>query len=832
MNEVGTGKSGRAGTDARALVPLDAAPSLDPILFGWDPTPGIVSVWADRDGKALVWQRVAGRVVCERERFRPWLFAMHLDDLAHLGEWLVGEEGEAAGASEAARKPLISWCKLEGPARSYRYLLSAESTRVLERAILEGAARRSGSGRRPAGGLRELEGYYRVGPVEQYLMQTGRTYYRGMVYADLHRLQFDLETTSLDPEAGRIFMVALRDSQGAAKIIEAPEPADEARLIAELCAFVRERDPDVIENHNLMGFDLPFLESRAAQLKLPLMLGRAGGPQRLARYPAPPAGARRRRRAPRYTLAGRELIDTLVAVRRHDFVARELPSHSLKDVARHFGLASPERTYVPGREIYATYKQDPERIRRYALDDVAEVDGLSQRLMGAAFALAGMAPRRYEQLASAGPATGILEPILVRAYLRAGAAPPYGAAQGEEGMAGHTGGAVHLFATGVAERVVKVDIASMYPSIMRTFNIGPACDRLGALLHVVDRMTVLRLNHKDALRHAEPGTLAHGHHDAMQAAMKLLINSAYGYLAAGRMALFADRRAADAITRRGREILGSIIADLRERGMALLEADTDGVYFAAPLDWTETEERALVADVTRGLPEGIRLEYEGRYQAMLSHEVKNYALLSYDGELIVRGGAMRSSRSEPFGERFLRRALAATLVGDVPAVKAAFDETVAALRARELPAEDVATRVRLTKAPEVYLAAREGHKEPAYEALLAAGRTDWRPGERVRCYRAQGGGYVWVPDEDGVQGVGVSESEPEDRRDYDVDWYVRVLVASYAGRLTKAFAAEDFAQLFRVDGQRGLFDRGVGEMEVVRIECRRNSDRSLRRPLS
>jgi predicted amidohydrolase YtcJ len=41
---------------------------------------------------------------------------------------------------------------------------------------------------------------------------------------------------------------------------------------------------------------------------------------------------------------------------------------------------------------------------------------------------------------------------------------------------------VHLFAEGVAEHVVKCDVASLYPSLMRTFQIGPTCDRLGVLL--------------------------------------------------------------------------------------------------------------------------------------------------------------------------------------------------------------------------------------------------------------------------------------------------------------------------------------------------------------
>src|SRR5437870_11845185 len=94
---------------------------------------------------------------------------------------------------------------------------------------------------------------------------------------------------------------------------------------------------------------------------------------------------------------------------------------------------------------------------------------------------------------------------------------------------------------------------------------------------------------------------------------------------------------------------------LQKACMALIEADTDGVYFAVHPDRTEEQERTLVAEIGTVLPAGIRLEYEGRYRAMFSHEVKNYALLTYSGQLVVRGVALRSSRAEPFGERFLRQ---------------------------------------------------------------------------------------------------------------------------------------------------------------------------------
>jgi DNA polymerase, archaea type len=166
--------------------------------------------------------------------------------------------------------------------------------------------------------------------------------------------------------------------------------------------------------------------------------------------------------------------------------------------------------------------------------------------------------------------------------------------------------------------------------------------------------------------------------------------------------------------------------------------------------------------------------------------------------------AMRSSRSEPFGEQFLRTALRHTMAGDAPGLRAHFLACVAALRARQLSAADVATRVRLSKTPEHYHTARQ--REGQYEALLAAGRSHWTPGERVRYYRSAGGGFVWLPDDD-----------PGERRDYDSEHYVRILVEHYAVRLRKAFRPADFAQIFRQEPQLSLFDQDLTTVEPIWI---------------
>jgi DNA polymerase elongation subunit (family B) len=773
-------------------------------LWGWDPTPGIVSVWAEPDGRAFVWRRLPGTAQLVREdvRFRPWLLLASLEDLKHLGERLRPER-------EGPAPQRVTYEELEGPG-ALRYLVRAEDGRALASAVLQGATQRLG---RPVGHVRELDedAVLSLPPEEQYLVASGRTYFRELGFDALLRLQLDLETTGLSPERDRIFLVALRAPDGTCETLEATgeDAAAEADLLRRLVARVRALDPDVIENHNLHGFDLPFLAHRARLLGVPLALGRAGAPGLRQRPAARGAAlgrgaeggskeAREWMRRTRYTVPGRELIDTLDAVRRHDFAARELPGHGLKAVARHLGLASPRREYIPGNQVHDVFLRDAARVRRYAMDDVQEAAGVARLLGGAAFALARMAPRRYERLADAGPATGVLDPLLVRAYLRAGAALP---AHAKGDGTSHSGAALHLFATGVARRVVKADVASLYPSLMREYRIGPASDRLGVLLALVDRLVEQRLAAKARAKAAVPGSPERHTDEALSAAMKIVVNSAYGYLGAVGLTRFSDVHAANEVTRRGREVLGLLCRELARRGVTLLEADTDGVYFSVPEAWREADERRVVSEVAALLPPRVRLEFDGRYAAMLSHEPKNYALLPYEGPLILRGVAFRSSRAEPFGENFLRRALHCLLEGNILGVREAYVSTVVALRRREVPTLEVAAHVRLTKSPEQYLATRPRRKELPYEAMLENGRTRWATGERVRVYRAVGGRAGLLPDVEEEDDSG-PQSHP---RDYDVEYYVRLLRETFAARLARALTPEDFATVFADPYQPSLF---------------------------
>jgi hypothetical protein len=188
---------------------------------------------------------------------------------------------------------------------------------------------------------------------------------------------------------------------------------------------------------------------------------------------------------------------------------------------------------------------------------------------------------------------------------------------------------------------------------------------------------------------------------------------------------------------------------------------------------------------------------------MLSHEPKNYALLTYHGALLLRGVAFRSSRAEPYGEAFLRGALARLLAGDVAGVRDLYLNTLAALRRRELAAFELSSAVRLTKTPAQYRALRDTRRELPYEAMLAAGRANWSLGDRVRVYRTQ-------------SGTGAVIEEPADpRRDYDVGHYTRVLRDTFAARLERAFRPEDYAAIFGDGEQLSLFAPPIESIRTV-----------------
>jgi DNA polymerase I len=578
-------------------------------------------------------------------------------------------------------------------------------------------------------------------PVQQHLISSGLTLFLGLRFEDLRRMQVDIECLTAPGfdfcnaarAEDRIVAIALSDSTGWQTVLSGAE-LDEPDLLRRFVETVRARDPDVIEGHNLFNFDLPYIAERAALHGVELALGRDGSvpDRRSGRV----TFGERTLAYDRFDIFGRHVIDTYFLVQAYDISHRSLSGFGLKDVAVHFGVAAPSRTYVDGGSITREFERDPERVMRYCQDDALETRGVSDLLSRPWFFQAQLLPFSYQNVAVRGTGTRI-DALLIREYLRQGhALPTPGAART------FSGGYTDMFVEGLVHNVHHCDVRSLYPSLMLSRHIAPACDDLDVFLKLLQRLRDFRVEAKDRMTHSRDAR-EKADSEALQSTLKVLINSFYGYLGFSQ-ARFADFDAAERVAAEGRELLRAMIAWLKERGAQVVEIDTDGIYFVPPPGCAVQAgkpNRALEEfrkAFAGGLPEGIEIEFDGEYRSMFSYKMKNYALLGWDGEMVVKGAALKSRGLEPFQREFLEELLRLKLEGRDHEATALRKRFADAISGRRWEIARLAKTERLQDAPSTYRAKVGGGnraRNAAYELALKAART-YRAGDQVAYYVA------------------------------------------------------------------------------------------------
>lgn len=564
---------------------------------------------------------------------------------------------------------------------------------------------------------------------QQALTATGIRLFSGMRFEEVRRMQIDIETLCAegydfpnpDRETDAIVLIAMRDSAGWEKVLSASD-FSEKDLIAEFIRLVRERDPDILEGHNLFRFDLPYLEARAKRFKLRLTLGRDGSVvrKRSSRFNV----AERTINYPRYDIYGRHIADTYHLALFYDSVKRDLDGYSLKTVARHFKVAAPDRVYVDASDMNRVWEQDPVRASAYCLDDVRETAAVSDILSPAYFYQTQVIPLSYQNCIVRGNATRI-DALFTAEYLRAKAALPSG-----ERARPFAGALTRSFADGVYRNVMHCDVRSLYPSIILSHRWTPVNDTQGVFLRLLEKLRAFRLAAKDAMKN-EADPRRKDYYSALQSAFKILINSFYGYLGF-EQGFLNDFDMAERVTAEGRRILETMLDFLLKNGANVIEMDTDGIYFQPPGSGVNSLARELPAH----LPPGIDVDFDETYPSMFSYKSKNYALLKQNGELAISGAALKSRGLEPFQRRYMREMILAILHEDREAGLRLGRDFEASLRSHAFPLSDLAKSETLADSPETYRRKMQGpnpRRSAAYELVLKSGR-DYRQGDQVSFY--------------------------------------------------------------------------------------------------
>ena len=454
------------------------------------------------------------------------------------------------------------------------------------------------------------------------------------VTPSLRVLSLDIET---DPSAQRLLSVALASgSQSSVLIVRPPGgriPAgatgypSERALVAALVVRVREMDPDVLTGWNVIDFDLAVLERVARRVGVPLTLGR--GPQPLRLRPS-----ERSRAAQRAFLHGRLVLDGLDLVR-GAFLRFE--SYALDAVAREV-LGRGKTIHGPdrGAAILRAYESDPEGFVEYNLADARLVLDLLDRLhlIDLAVERSRLTGQPLDRVAAS---IASFEFLYLSALARRGLVGPTAPESGPtDGVT--SGGHVLEPRPGLHRNVFVLDFKSLYPSIIRTFQIDP----LGRVTGTPPPGGAIVAPNGAAFRR-EPGILpalldelvprreaaqAAGNPVAAQA-IKILMNSFYGVLGTSGCR-FASPDLANAITGFGREILLWTRGRIEAAGYEVLYGDTDSLFVQSGIDdpaaarelgcdlaARTTEDLARHVAETWRVPSRLELRFERLYLRLL-----------------------------------------------------------------------------------------------------------------------------------------------------------------------------------------------------------------------
>ncbi len=425
-------------------------------------------------------------------------------------------------------------------------------------------------------------------------------------------LSFDIEThgkserlLAISLYADGLDEVLIVDGSGRVMPERATRCATEFDALEAFCALVRRFDPDALTGWNIVDFDLSVLQSIALRVGHGLGLGREVGDLRI-------------RKAEGYfgsgqaSIPGRIVLDGIDLLR-GAFV--RMDDYSLDAVARTvLGEGKAVSGDVADRvaEITRNYRHDLQAFARYARTDARLAWQIVQKLdlVRLAFArsqLAGMTPDRVA--ASIASFDFLYLSELAKARIVAPTVRSSGAGVHETQHGGHVLEPV----AGLHRDVWVFDFKSLYPSIIRTFNIDPvsyvACPAVEADVIRVpggafrrDSAILPRL--LDALFPRREAAKRAGDQVASNA-VKILMNSFYGVLGTP-ACRFYNPALANSITGAGREVLLWSQRWFENAGFQVLYGDTDSLFVESPggnpADTQEHGRRlalALNADLTR-----------------------------------------------------------------------------------------------------------------------------------------------------------------------------------------------------------------------------------------
>jgi len=345
----------------------------------------------------------------------------------------------------------------------------------------------------------------------------------------------------------------------------------------------------------------------------------------------------------------------------------------------------------------------------------------------------------------------------------------------------YRGGLVVEPKEGIHFDVVVMDFASLYPSIIKVRNLSYetvrcpheeckkntipgtnhwACLKKNGLTSmIIGSLRDLRVNYYKSLSKKETLTEEQRQqYTVVSQALKVILNASYGVMGAEIFPLYF-LPVAEATTAIGRHTILETIKKCESIGIEVLYGDTDSLFLKKPT----TEQIQKVVEQAK-IDHGVDLEVDKTYRyCVLSNRKKNYLGVTKDGKVDVKGLTGKKSHTPGFIKKLFFELIEVLskvqTMDDFASAKKEISEKIAIcgkkVEAKEIPLEDLAFNVMLSKAPSEYVKTIPQHIRAAKQ--LESIR-EIKRGDRIA--------YIKTLNRPGVKPVEMAKKEEMDSKKY------------------------------------------------------------------
>jgi DNA polymerase elongation subunit (family B) len=585
-------------------------------------------------------------------------------------------------------------------------------------------------------------------PVEQYLISKEKRLFKGFEeYNDITRFVFDLETTSLEPKDGRIFMIGIKTNKGFQQVIECATPEQEREGLISFFKLIDALKPSIIGGYNSFNFDWFWIFERCKVLNIDVKKTcKTLNPNyNITQKENMLKLANEVEKYNQVGMWGYNIIDILHSVRRAQAINSNIKSAGLKYITQYIDAEAEDRVYIDHDKIGSMYAKKEEYwlnvkngkykrsdnpafenldtrfpdtyikvkgdeiVERYLDDDLEETLLVDDEFNQGTFLLASMVPTTYERISTMGTATLWKMLMLAWSYKYKLAIPE------KQSKQDFVGGLSRLLRVGYSKDVLKLDFSSLYPSIQLVHDVFPDCDVLQGMKAMLKYFRDTRILYKNLAGEYEKTDKKRSlSYDRKQLPIKIFINSMFGALSAPQVFHWGDMYMGEQITCTGRQYLRMMIKFFMNKGYMPLVMDTDGVNFSKPEgcderiyigkgnNWKVKQGKeyigadADVAEFNDMFMKGeMALDTDGTWPSCINLARKNYALMTDKGKIKLTGNTIKSKKLPLYIEDFLDKGIKMLLEGKGQEFVEWYYEYVQKIFDQEIPLMKVAQRAKV-----------------------------------------------------------------------------------------------------------------------------------------